>query len=110
MKRAVILLVLLTILSFALYGFSSKPPPPFWPEQVFHRPASDLFDAIHYRADGGLLTLCFRRGQVYEYEGVPADLYQRMMQTARHGEFYNQQIRGRFASRRVLLNTPGEAL
>ncbi|MFL6550864.1 MAG: KTSC domain-containing protein [Povalibacter sp.] len=43
------------------------------------------------------LTIMFRSGRCYVYEGVPATLAARMKASFSKGQFFNEHIRDRFA-------------
>ena len=64
----------LLCLTLILYAFAPGEDRSEWSDRVFHRLASEVFSDAHYRADTGVLTLCFRRGAVYEYRAVPPEM------------------------------------
>ncbi len=54
-----------------------------------------------YDIEKRALTLKWQGGGVYEYRGVPPELYIRFLQDESKGAFVNQQIKGHFSERRV---------
>ena len=57
---------------------------------------SSTLAAVAYDKARNRLWLVFRTGSVYQYDGVPPDVYQALMQAPSKGTYFNQQIRGRF--------------
>lgn len=49
-----------------------------------------------YDNDTQTLTVDFVNGRSYTHEGVPADLYERLVADPSPGQFYNNYIRGAF--------------
>lgn len=44
----------------------------------------------------GTLTIGFVNGTVYEFYGVPEDLYQKLLDASSPGKFFLSQIKGKF--------------
>jgi hypothetical protein len=57
---------------------------------------STLLQAAAYQ-DECLLELQFNNGAVYQYFGVPAQIYQDLLQAESKGRYFNFHIRNRFA-------------
>jgi hypothetical protein len=60
---------------------------------------SSSIDSVGYEKE--VLEVSFRNGGLYQYFDVPEELLVRLMQADSKGRFFNQQIRGRFPSRRL---------
>jgi len=98
------------LISSVMYGYTTLQREAPWQDGVFYEVSSDVLSLVYYRADSETLTLAFRKGPVYEYSGVPAPVFQALMNTPRKGVFYNQRIRGHFPSCRLELSAPGETI
>ena len=46
--------------------------------------------------DGGVLTVVFHSGRVYDHPGVPYAVFAGLMNASSKGAYYNAQIRGRY--------------
>lgn len=62
---------------------------------------SSNIEAIGYDALEQLLAIRFTSGSTYEYEGVPAEVYNALMGAHSKGSFFYQNIRGQYATRKV---------
>ena len=51
---------------------------------------------VGYEADSQTLTIVFRNGGTYEFFDVPESTYQALMAAGSHGEYFAQNIRGRY--------------
>lgn len=58
--------------------------------------ASSTLATIAYDASRQLLHLQFRDRTVYQYFGVPAEVYQALLRSPSKGQFFNRAIRGIF--------------
>jgi lysyl-tRNA synthetase class 2 len=61
---------------------------------------STVIRSFRYSARRRELRILFQSGKEYAYFDVPAELYENMQIASSKGEFFNQQIRGKFAFRR----------
>jgi KTSC domain-containing protein len=52
------------------------------------------------------LTLEYRSGHVYRYEGVPASLYAWLLRTKNKGGFVRRMIAGRYGEQAVIAEPP----
>ena len=57
---------------------------------------SEALAAAEYETDRGTLRIAFRDQRVYEYSGVPAHLYEALVNASSKGACFNRTIRGRF--------------
>lgn len=53
--------------------------------------------SVGYDPDTETLEVEFKGNRVYEYYNVPPFLYERMLEAASIGKFFNQEIRNSFA-------------
>ena len=61
---------------------------------------STVIRSFWYRARQRELSILFQSGKGYTYLDVPAEVYSEMQIASSKGEFFNQNIRGKFAFRR----------
>jgi KTSC domain len=57
---------------------------------------STTLATVAYDDDRELLQLEFRSRAIYQYSGVPAAVYQSLLQAPSMGGYFNRVIRGRF--------------
>lgn len=62
---------------------------------------SGVLHSIGYDSSSGRLQVAFNSGSVYEYEGVPAEVYAEMRDAYSMGSFYSRNIRGQYNSTRL---------
>lgn len=62
--------------------------------------------ALAYDDACGILHLEFRGGAFYRYYGVPAAVYEALLEAPSKGRYFNRVIRGSFPYSRAL-NSPG---
>ena len=60
---------------------------------------SSMIRRVVFDEDAQTLLVCFRSGLRYIYEGVPRAIYDAIGKAASAGQFFNQQIKGRYACR-----------
>ena len=56
---------------------------------------------IGYDADTQALEVQYNNGGVYQYQGVPQDVFDQLMNAASKGTFINQQIKNSYVFVRV---------
>lgn len=56
---------------------------------------------IGYEEKKSMLQVEFIAGGVYQYEGVPEDVYLDFLNSPSHGQFFETNIKGRYSYRRV---------
>lgn len=52
--------------------------------------------AVGYDADEQVLEVEFRSGGVYQYHGVPENVFQQLLYASSKGRFFHQNIKGRY--------------
>lgn len=60
---------------------------------------SSSIDSVGYEKK--VLEVSFRNGGLYQYFDVPEELLVMLLQADSKGRFFNQNIRGRYASKRL---------
>lgn len=60
------------------------------------RVASSTLFTVAYDARRGVLQLEFHDRTVYQYLGVPTELYETLLQSPSKGKYFNRAIRGQF--------------
>jgi len=81
---------------------SDSPPPAI----NTHAVDSSSLTSLGY--DGGrmILQVQFRDRTVYQYIGVPWETYQDLCRANSKGQYFNHQIRNRFASAKLVITSP----
>jgi hypothetical protein len=59
--------------------------------------------SVRYEAARQVLIVVLPNGDVYDYEGVPADLYDGLLKAPSKDEFFAERIRDRFKGTKVEL-------
>ncbi|MFA6060326.1 MAG: KTSC domain-containing protein [Taibaiella sp.] len=62
---------------------------------------SSVIITAHYNKDTQVLKVIFRSGAVYEYYGVPEEVYLFYMKAKSKGTFLNKFIKGNFEFEKV---------
>jgi hypothetical protein len=57
---------------------------------------SDVFHAIGYDDEVQILELIFNSGQIYQYRGVPHEVYDQLMKAESKGNYFHENIRDEF--------------
>jgi hypothetical protein len=52
--------------------------------------------SVGYDADSQTLTIEFRKSGTYEFYDVPESVYQDLMSSGSHGEYFARNIRGKY--------------
>jgi hypothetical protein len=63
--------------------------------------SSSSVSMIGYDADTQALEVQYNNGGVYQYQGVPQDVFDQLMNAASKGTFINQQIKNSYVFVRV---------
>jgi hypothetical protein len=64
-------------------------------------PSDSTVGRFNYDADAELLTVRFDKGGVYQYEDVPADVYQQIEASDSKGAAFNDLVKSKFKSTKV---------
>lgn len=62
--------------------------------------SSNLY-SVGYDHNTSVLEVEFRNGGIYQYFGVPFNIYDSLMKARSHGEYFSAYIRNRYRWRRV---------
>lgn len=52
--------------------------------------------SIGYETETSTLEIEFNKGGVYQYHGVPQDVFESLMQASSHGTYFNTQIKNNY--------------
>lgn len=62
---------------------------------------STVVSSYYYIADSSTLRIVFTSGMVYDYLGVPENVFNEMKQAFSKGIFFNERIKGVYEFRKV---------
>lgn len=62
----------------------------------FVRVESSVLDSVRYDPASQDLIVLFDNGDIYEYHGVPEELYQGLLQADSKGRFFHENIRDKY--------------
>lgn len=62
---------------------------------------SEALAAAEYETGRGILRVAFRDQTAYEYTGVPAQLYEALVNVSSKGAYFNRTIRGCFPHKEI---------
>lgn len=57
--------------------------------------------SIGFESTDNTLEVEFHRGGIYQYYGVPTDVYDALLASSSKGRFFNSEIKDRYLYRRV---------
>lgn len=63
--------------------------------------SNSALGSFSYNADTQVLSVKFDKGGVYEYAGVPADVFDQLKKAESQGEVFNQLVKGQYKSKKV---------
>tara|TARA_R110001592_G_scaffold162601_1_gene396198 strand:+ start:8166 stop:8390 length:225 start_codon:yes stop_codon:yes gene_type:complete len=69
-----------------------------------HNTNSSVIKNWFYNAVDKKLKITFQSGQVYEYEGVDANVYQSLCEAESHGKYFSQNIKNNYSFTKLLLD------
>lgn len=64
--------------------------------------ASECLRSVGYDAANQLLEIEFQKGEIYQYQGVPARVYAALMNAPSHGKYFNANIKDVFPCHRLI--------
>jgi hypothetical protein len=62
---------------------------------------STVIDHYSYKPESEILKVTFISGSVYEYTGVPEQLYRQLLASRSKGKFLNENIKGKYPFKKV---------
>ena len=65
------------------------------------RVESSNISSIGYSVSSRLLEIEFKNDSIYEFSGVPEEVYIKLMKSASHGSFFHANIRDKYPTRRI---------
>lgn len=57
---------------------------------------SDVIHAIGYEDELNILEIIFNNGGIYQYRGVPRQVYDELMAAESKGQYFTDNVRGEF--------------
>lgn len=69
---------------------------------MMHEVQSSNVKSIGYEADNQKLLVEYLSGQKYEYENVPASVFDGLLEAVSKGKYMNQVVKGQYEGRRVV--------
>ena len=63
--------------------------------------SSQIIESVGYDAELSLLEIQFRNGWIYEYGGVPVNVYRELMSAPSHGKYLKRHIVDIYETRRT---------
>lgn len=57
---------------------------------------SSTISAVGYSEADNVMTVAFKNGSTYTYQGVPQKTYQAFLDSESKGKYFNRNIRGQF--------------
>ncbi len=104
--KTLLYLALMAVPLFSSCGTSEVVKPPskiVQPQEVERVPVTSThLQSVGYDASSRTLTIEFRDGTIYEYEGVPPEVHAELMNAKSHGKYFHRRIRNAgFQTRRL---------
>ncbi len=62
---------------------------------------SSNIKSIGYDENDRILEIVFKGDRIYQYIGVPLDVYTSLMNAQSHGKYFSSDIRDKYLTRRV---------
>ncbi len=63
--------------------------------------SSSNLSRVRYDESTGPLEIEFQGGRVYQYFDVPQSVFEELIHASSHGQFFHEQIRGRYRYARL---------
>lgn len=63
--------------------------------------SSSNLAAIGYDAENEILEVEFNHGGIYQYDGVPANVHEKLMNASSHGTYFSAHIRNVYPTRKI---------
>lgn len=63
---------------------------------------SSNLKSVGYDPESAMLEIEFHDGSIYQYSGVPQDVYKALMAAASLGSFLHKHIRGKYSYHKVM--------
>ena len=68
---------------------------------MMHEVESSNVKSIGYETETSTLKVEYKSGYKYEYENVPANIFDELLESVSKGKYMNQVIKGQYNGRRV---------
>ena len=76
---------------------------PTSPAGRFQRVDSDVIYSVKYDEPGQVLTVVLVGGDVFDYQGVPKEVYEGLLAAKSKGAFFNENIKPKFEGKKFSL-------
>lgn len=63
--------------------------------------SSSNIESIGYDESKKILEIEFKRGNLYQYEGVPENLFQNLLHASSHGKYFNTYIKDKYPTIKI---------
>jgi len=63
---------------------------------------SSTISKIGYDPDNNILLIAFNSGSIYEFQSIPEEIYQELMQSPSIGKFFSKNIRTRYVYKKIV--------
>jgi len=64
--------------------------------------SSSNLSSVGYDEDGQILEIEFNHGGIYQYDGVPVDVYQGLINAGSLGQYFHQNIKNIYSYTKVI--------
>ena len=63
--------------------------------------SSTSIHSVGYDPQEKILEIEFKSGEIYQYEGVPLDVYTALLEADSHGKYFLSQIRDQYTFQKI---------
>lgn len=63
--------------------------------------SSSNIESIGYDKSKKILELEFKRGDIYQYKGVPDNIFQNLLRASSHGKYFNAHIKDKYPTIKI---------
>lgn len=63
--------------------------------------SSSNIESIGYDESKKILEIEFKRGNIYQYEGVPENVFQNFLRASSHGKYFNVYIKDKYPTIKI---------
>ncbi|MCC4766197.1 KTSC domain-containing protein [Methanosarcina sp. DH1] len=63
--------------------------------------SSSNIESIGYDESKKVLEIEFKKGNIYQYQGVPDNIFQNLLHASSHGKYFNAHIKDRYPTIKI---------